>query len=84
MTRTKMLLETLRLANGGKVVCDMQTPNGERLTSIIEQSFFEEFSSTPAALNPKRQLQIIQDNTGYLESEAERLWNAGQRELVIR
>lgn len=84
MTKTKLLLETLRLADGGKVVCDMQAPSGERLTSVIEQSFFAEFTATPTTLNPKRQLQIIQDNTGYLESEAERLWNAGQRELVIR
>lgn len=84
MSRTKLILETLRLADNGRVVCDMQAPSGERLNSIIEKSFFEEFTATPANLNPKRQLQIIQDNAEYLETEAERLWNAGQRELVIR
>jgi hypothetical protein len=84
MSRTKLLMETLRLATGGRVACDVQAPSGERVSGFIEQSFFEEFSATPGQLNPKRQLQIIQDNADYLETEAERLWQQGQRELVIR
>lgn len=35
-------------------------------------------------MTPQRQSRIVRENMGYLESEAERLWRQGARELVIR
>jgi hypothetical protein len=88
MTATKLLLETLRLADGGKVVCAVQTPDGTVRQSVIEQSFFEEFQGAPvraaAQASASRQMRIVADNLGYLEAEAERLWQQGQTQLVIR
>jgi hypothetical protein len=88
MTNTKLLLETLRLADGGKVVCAVQTPDGAVRQSVIEQSFFEEFQGAPLAraaqTSAPRQLRIVADNVGYLEAEAERQWQQGQTQLVIR
>ena len=88
MTNTKLLLETVRLADGGKVVCNVQTPDGAVRRSVIEQSFFEEFQGVApnraAQGTHTRQLRIVQENVGYLEAEAERLWQQGQSELVIR
>jgi hypothetical protein len=88
MTATKLLLETLRLADGGKVVCAVQTPDGTVRQGVIEQSFFEEFQGAPvaraASTSAPRQMRIVQDNVGYLEAEAERLWQQGQTQLVIR
>lgn len=89
MTPTKLLLETLRLADGGRVVCNVQMPDGAVRQSVIESSFFEEFQA-PAMANragqtsTNRQLRIVQDNIGYLEAEAEKLWQQGQMQLVIR
>jgi hypothetical protein len=82
----KLLLETLRLANGGSVVCDVSTSDGAIINGVIEQTFFEEFAAMPQskALSAQRHVQIVRDNLGYLEAEAERQWSAGMRELVIR
>lgn len=80
---TKLLLNTLRVADGGKVVCDVSTPDGSKATSVIEQSFFAEFNPT-AANSPQRQLRIVQDNVDYLETEAQRQWAMGQTDIVIR
>lgn len=85
MAGTKLLLETLRLADGGRVVCEVSAPDGSRAVSVIEASFFEEFIGGPKAeMTPQRQSRIVRENMGYLESEAERLWRQGARELVIR
>ena len=86
-TKTKLLLESLRTADGGRVVCNVMTPDGLLRQSVIEKSFFEEFAvGTPSQVmnNPQRQLRIVQENAQYLESEAERLWQQGQQALVIR
>ena len=84
MAITKLLLETLRMADGGKVVCEVKSPDGV-LRSVIEQSFFEDFMGVPnPELTPQRQSRIVEENIAYLEAEAERLWLMGNRELVIR
>lgn len=85
MSGVKFLLETLRLADGGKVVCEVMTPEGDLVKSMIEQSFFEDFMGVPQPnLTPQKQSRIVHDNVSYLESEAERLLQLGHRELVIR
>jgi hypothetical protein len=89
MANTKLLLETLRLADGGRVVCAVQTPDGVVRQSVIAPSFFEEFQATvpanrAAEATHTRQLRIVNDNVSYLEGEAERLWQQGQSELLIR
>lgn len=83
-TKTKLLLETLRMADGGRVVCEVMTPDGLMRQSVIERSFFEEFAASPAAPTPARQMRIVQENADYLATEAERLWQQGQQDLVIR
>lgn len=81
----KLLTETLRMADGGKVECEVMTPDGGRVTSIIEQSFFEDFMGVPSPrLSAQQQNRIINDNVSYLEAEAERQWRMGSREVVIR
>jgi hypothetical protein len=82
---TKFLLETLRLADGGKVLCDVSAPDGRVLLGVIEQTFFEEFSlANPQGMTAQKQARILQDNIGYLEGEAEKQWQAGAQQLVIR
>jgi hypothetical protein len=81
----KLLTETLQLADGGKVECDVVTPDGTVTRSVIEQSFFDEFVGAPNQhLSPKQQTRIVNDNVEYLEAEVERQWRMGNRELVIR
>jgi len=82
---TKLLLETLRQADGGVVECSVTAPDGTILKGSIEDSFFEEFQVGPnAALTPLKKARILQDNIAWLEAEAERQWRMGSRELVIR
>jgi hypothetical protein len=81
----KLLMETLRLADGGKVVCQVATPDGGVVQGVIEQSFFEDFMGMPEPkLSPQKQGRIISENIKYLEGEADRQWRLGSRELVIR
>lgn len=81
----KLLMETLRLADGGKVECDIVTPDGTRTRGVIEQSFFEEFMGAPGVkLTPVQQGRIVRDNVDYLEGEVDRQWRMGSREVVIR
>lgn len=86
MQKLKLLQETLRLADGGRVVCTAQAPDGSLVSGVIEQSFFEDFMGVPKpVLTPQRQARIVMDNVDYIEQEAGRLWQAGNRgEVVIR
>lgn len=81
----KFLLETMRLADGGRVECSVATPDGTVVQGIIEQSFFDEFVGAPQqVLTPVKRGRIVQDNIDYLEGEAERLWREGRREIHIK
>lgn len=81
----KLLLETLRMADGGRVVCDVAVPDGAVVQSVIEKSFFEEFAAVSVPnLTTQKKARIVNDNVAYLEAEADRQWHAGMRELVIR
>lgn len=81
----KLLLQTLRVADGGKVVCEVSAPDGSVVQGVIDQSFFEDFTGTPRPqLTPQRQSRIVEENISYLEAEAQRLWDMGSRELVIK
>jgi hypothetical protein len=81
----KLLLDSLRLADGGKVVCRVTAPDGTVLEGVIEKSFFDEFSTAPGqVLTPVRQGRIVSDNLDYIEGEADKQWRLGSRELVIR
>ena len=85
MSGAKLLLETLRLADGGKVVCEVMTAEGDLVKSMIEPSFFEEFVAAPnMQMSAQRQNRIVRENVSYLEHEAERLLGLGYKELVIR
>ncbi len=81
----KLLLNTVRLADGGKVECHVAAPDGTVVTGVIEQAFFEDFMGMP---DPKLTLahrgRIIQDNIDYFEREAARQWQMGKRDLIIR
>lgn len=82
---TKLLLETLRQADGGTVECAVTAPDGTILRGAIEESFFEEFQIGPnTLLSPVKKARILHDNIAYLEAEAERQWRLGNRELIIR
>jgi len=81
----KLLLETLRSVDGGKVECDVMTPDGAVVKGEIAASFFEDFMGAPEpALSPAKRTRIVRENAGYLEAEAERQWRQGHRALVIR
>jgi hypothetical protein len=85
MAVVKLMLETLRMADGGRVVCDVATPEGELVKAMIEHSFFEDFMGSPQPnLTVQKQDRIVRDNVGYLEAEVERQLQLGSRELVIR
>ncbi|MBI1309029.1 MAG: hypothetical protein GC129_04135 [Proteobacteria bacterium] len=85
MAMTKLLMDSVRLADGGKVVCDLAAPDGGVVHAVIETSFFEDFMGMPEPrLSAQKQSRIVRENAGYLENEADRLWKAGNRELVIR
>jgi hypothetical protein len=84
----KLLLDTLKVADNGRVECNVSTPDGVR-KGVIEASFFEEFVSAGtqnrvAALSPARQVRIVQENVAYLEQRTADLWARGERSLVIR
>ena len=82
---TKLLMDTLRLADGGRVECEIMAPDGTIVHGVIEQSFFQEFLTAPnEEIKPEKQGRIVKDNLAYLESVSDRLWREGNRELVIR
>lgn len=82
---SKLLLDTLRLADGGHVVCDATLPDGSVVPSVIERSFFEDFMGVPnPVLTAQKQSRIVEDNLTYLEGEVERQWRLGSRSVVIR
>lgn len=81
----RILLDSLRLADDGKVECRVEAPDGSVVQGVIEQTFFEEFMTSPTdQIDGPRKGRIIQQNIEYLETQAERLWHAGSRELVIK
>lgn len=81
----KLLLDTLRTVDGGKVVCEVLTPEGTVVRGSIEQSFFEDFMGSPQPdLSAQRQSRIVRENVDYLETEAARLLRLGFKEVVIR
>lgn len=81
----KLILESLRLADGGRVECSVATPDGTVMQGVIENAFFEDFMGMPNPdLTPVKRGRIVQDNIAYLEGEAERQWQMGSRELIIR
>jgi hypothetical protein len=84
----KLLLDTLKVADNGRVECSVTTPEGVR-KGVIEASFFEEFVSAGTqngvtALSPARQVRIVQENVAYLEQRTADMWARGERALVIR
>ena len=88
MSNTKLLLETLRMADGGRVECSVSTPDG-LVRGVIENSFFADFlgvseEQAMEQLTQARQNRIIMDNVSYFEEEADRLCRLGNRELVIK
>jgi hypothetical protein len=81
----KLLLDTLKTVDGGKVVCEVLTPEGTVVRGAIEQSFFEDFMGVPEPrLSDERKSRIVQENVAYLEGEATRLLHLGFKEVVIR
>jgi hypothetical protein len=85
---TQLLLETLKVADDGRVECAVATPDGVR-SSVIETSFFADFISAgtqdgATALSPARQARIVRENVAYLEARTSELWQQGVRALVIR
>ena len=82
---TKLILDSLQQADDGRVECKMMAPDGTVLHGIIEQSFFQEFVTSPTeVIKPEKKGRIVRDNLAYLESVSDRLWREGNRELVIK
>jgi hypothetical protein len=81
---SKVLFETLKLADGGRVECMVQTRFGTT-PSIIEKSFFEDFMGMPnPTLSAKQQVRIVENNAEWLAAEAERQLSLGFGQVVIR
>ncbi len=85
MVNARILLETLRQADGGKVVCTVATPEGP-VQGTISSSFFEEFTggTEQPQLTEQPRLRIINENVGYLEPQAASQLRMGHREVIIR
>jgi hypothetical protein len=82
----KVLQDTLRQADDGRVTCTLLTDSG-RIEGIIEESFFEDFLLQPlpdGGLTPARKLRIVAENSAFLESEAAKQLRLGHREVIIR
>ncbi len=82
---TKLILDSLMQADDGRVECKMMAPDGTVVPGIIEQSFFQEFATSPVeVIKPEKKGRIVRDNLAYLEKVSDRLWREGNRELVIK
>lgn len=82
---SKLLVDTLRAADGGRVECDFATPDGAVVHSVIEKSFFDEFIPAPNfTMSAQRQSRIVQDNAHYIENEVDRQYRQGNPVAVIR
>lgn len=80
----KILQDTLRQADGGRVTCSLLTDDG-RINGVIEQTFFDDFmNQTGETLTPAKKLRIVAENMTFLESEAAKQLRLGHREVVIR
>ena len=80
----KLLQDTLRQADGGRVTCSLLTDDG-RITGIIEQTFFDDFIGQPGVeLSAAKKMRIVAENMSFLESEAAKQLHLGQREVIIR
>lgn len=86
MSMAKIIQETLALADGGRVVCQVQAPDGTQMRGVIEDSFFEDFMGADMVeLTPQRRARIVLDNLHYFEGELARQWDQGEKvEAVIR
>lgn len=85
MTTAKLLLDTVKLADGGRVECSVAAPDGSVVKGVIEQAFFEDFMGMPEPrLSLAQRGRIVQDNLDYFEREATRQWQLGNRDLIIR
>jgi hypothetical protein len=77
----RILKETLKVANGGRVECTVLA--GNRLVrGIIENTFFEDVLGRSNVPAPQK-LALSNDNLRYLEQMANRQLDAGEQEVVI-
>jgi hypothetical protein len=78
----KILKETLKVADGGRVECTVLA--GDRLVrGIIENTFFEDILGQSNAPAPQK-LALSSANLNYLEQVATHQLDAGEQEVIIR
>lgn len=84
MSQTKLLLDSIRQADGGRVECTVSTPSGV-VRGVIEESFFEDFMGQPKPqLTPVQRQRIVRENAEWFQTEADRQLRMGNRQVVIR
>ena len=79
---TKVLPNSFKIADGGKVECEIVS-NEKVYRGVIEQSFFEDFFGNQPA-NTQQKLKATEDNMRYFAQMAEKQINEGEQTVVIR
>lgn len=82
--RTKLLLDSIKDADGGMVEYTVQTEQGEQVRGKIEQTFFDDFKVRGQKMTNERKQRIARDNADYIEEIAGRQIRIGMGEVVIK
>lgn len=80
---TTLNLTTLK-ADDARVEVSFTVGNGQVVKGSIENSFFQEFVSSPAQqLSPARRQRIVEENATWLAAEADRQLRMGHTQITI-
>lgn len=82
--QTKLLLNSIREADGGAVEYVVQTQTGEKVRGVIEDAFFQEFKVTNQSMTGQRKERIAVENADYIEEMANRQIRIGLGEVIIK
>lgn len=87
MTRdvnARLLLNSIREADGGSVEYTVETTTGEKVSGVIEQTFFEEFKVANQPMTGQRKERITVENADYIEEMARRQIRIGLPAVTIK
>ncbi len=82
--QSKLLLNSIREADGGSVEYMVQTQSGEKVRGTIENAFFQEFKVTNQDMTGQRKERIAVENADYIEEMANRQIRIGLPEVTIK
>jgi|GEM_PF-2109236 len=82
--QSKLLLNSIREADGGSVEYMVQTQSGEKVRGTIENAFFQEFKVINQDMTGQRKERIAVENADYIEEMANRQIRIGLPEVTIK